>query len=823
MTKITVTTLKNNGLMLNESRVSVKKSNIEGTTGTNRIKFVERIQDCFNSHSKTFKNVFRVAFAEDTLLMVWDKISKKNLEEGYSIHSDKVLLFKIREMSTCLTNSCYKFGISKKACIYTKNTGRQHLITVMSPCDKIVMHSVYMVFKLIFDGFCHGKLLNTIKNCRKIIAYHCLKPNFYSAHSKVKLGKSCHEVLRDVQTWYFCCWFIKINIHKFFDKVNHNRLLNILRETVDDEPLLALLRQILNKEIFLKKHFNLPEKNTGVLQGTHLDILLTNVYLNKLDQFVLKRKKAHWEKNCIYINNNEAESLSAFVNPLKEIALNNQKSNFTKVFKQQKSKTAELMGLSKWTFSKRMFRRIYYSRYTDNFLFGIRGPKILAMDVQDETTQFIRCNLQLELHLTEIYHAKSNKVKYLGFNIKVFNSTHNHKSTIKNMIAFKKMKKKLEQKKSIAQTHKEALLNQVLYKKMTKITTWIQRKMTHKTRPNKTTHKLIQIELLNALNSSILKSPDGLKDTKHIHSLESIRHMITRNKSYLNKLFQESSSDNSSKQFYQKKIDNISNHIIYRTLYSYQNDANPMLYAPKKSILTLMRNWGMVSVVSGKPVPNKMLFRYHDLSIILRYKNNAKNILEYYKPARNFRWVKKQVDHQMRHSLLITLAKKHKTSLFKIIEAIGKSTSIYINNGSGKLKEVAAFLTPTYIRNKKSGFNNTLVYTSNSTKLFNKTSIPKTSYHKCQIKNCKKNDIKMYNIRALYQKISPNYIITSMKNHTTKIHWTKIVELALLKRQISLCTKHHLAIHAGRLFLEDLELSCTSFRLLNYCRLDIKF
>ena len=124
----------------------------------------------------------------------------------------------------------------------------------------------------------------------------------------------------------------------------------------------------------------------------------------------------------------------------------------------------------------------------------------------------------------------------------------------------------------------------------------------------------------------------------------------------------------------------------------------------------------------------------------------------------------------MRHSLLLTLAKKHKTSLSRIIQAIGKTASIYINNGSGELKEVAAFLTPTYIHNKKSGFNTSLNYIQSTTKLFNKISIPKTLYHKCQIKNCKKNNIKIYHLRALYQKMSPNYAIASIKTHTIKMH-----------------------------------------------------
>ena len=43
----------------------------------------------------------------------------------------------------------------------------------------------------------------------------------------------------------------------------------------------------------------------------------------------------------MYINHTKPESLNTFTNSLKETALDNQKSNFTKVFKQQKSKTAE--------------------------------------------------------------------------------------------------------------------------------------------------------------------------------------------------------------------------------------------------------------------------------------------------------------------------------------------------------------------------------------------------------------------------------------------------------------------------------------------------
>lgn len=830
VTITTVVTSKGNGLMLNESRVSVIKSNIEGTTGTNSIKFVESIQGCFNSSSKTFKNLFRVAFAEETLLMVWDEISKKNLEESYNKNSNKVLFFKIKEMSTCLINSCYKFGVRKKMAIHVKNQSKQHLAIIMSPWDKIVMHSLYLVFKFIFDGLWQDKQLNITKNSGKIKAYHYLKPSFYSINSGATLGKSCHEVLRDVQTWYFCCWFIKININKNWDKINHNRLLNILRETIEDEPLLILLRQILNKEMFFKECSNQFDKSAEILQSNNLGVLLTNIYLNKLDQFVLERKKVNWNENCLnkncnHIINKKVESPNILTHILEKNALDNQKYNFTKIFRQQKIKTAKWMGLSKVTFSKKIFRQIYYSRYIDSFLLGIRGPKFLAINALEETSLFIRCNLQLELQLAKIYHAKSNKTRYLGFDIKILNHAHTYKSMVKHTIARNKIKNELEQKKLRVKTREETFLNQIWNKKITKITDWIK----YRIKPDKTMCQLTQKKLLNVLDDSTLKCINVFKSMKLSHPSKSVLNMIKKDKK---KLLQKNISNNFKNLFQitldnnSKKMNNTSNHIIYKTLYNYKHDAGPMLYAPKKLILKLMCDWGMINIISNKPIPNKMLFRYHDLNIILYYRSKATSILEYYKPAKNFYWIKKQVDHQMRHSLLFTLAKKHKTSTPKIIQAIGKNTSIYINDGSSKLKKVAAFLAPTVIHNKRGGFSAVFNCVPGTTKLkepFIKTSIPKTLYHECQAKNCKKSNIKIYHLTALYKKISPNYVIASIKTHAIKMHETKIVEFALHKKQISLCTKHHLAIHTGKLFLEDLKTNYKSFKLLNFKGLGIKF
>lgn len=799
----TVTPLKSNGLVLTKSKVSVRKSNIEDTTRTNRIKFVEGIQNCFNNHSKTFENLFSLAFAEETLLMAWYETSKKDLEKSLEKNSstklNKVLFCKIKEISTCLTNSQYKFGVLKKAWIHTKNINKQHLVTIMSPCDKIVIHSIYMVFQFIFDGLWHDKQLGITKNYKKMNKHASLKPWFYGIHFGIELGKSCHEVLSDVQTWHFCSWFIQININKFFDKVNHNRLLNLLRETIDDEPLLTLIRQILNKEIFFKNSSLKSEKNAGIPHTNNFGILLANIYLNKLDQFILKRKKVSWDKNhsiknCIRWNRTKTSSTL-------NNALNDQKYNFAKIFRQQKIQIAKQMGFHKIKFSKKKFRRIYYTRYTDNFLLGIRGPKFLAVDVRDETSQFIRCNLQLELQIAEIYHIKSGKVMYIGFHIQVLDNKRNDAPKIKSKIAFLKLKNKLRQKKLMQQTRGKTFL----HKKMIDKADWVRKQITHRIKPNGIINQLIKRELLDEFSYFTWKSSDIL-NSKYKHQI------------HMNELLLENTNKEKSKS---ELINNTYSKSIYKTLCSYKHCASPVLYAPRESITRWMRNWGMINAISNKPIPNKMLFKYHDLSIILYYRGKAIDILEYYKPAQNFYLIKKQVNYHMRYSLLFTLAKKHKTSTSKIVQVIGKNASIYINNGFRKLKKVASFLTPLDIRNKKNGFSHGFNYIPDFKKLrepFFKTSIPKTLYHECQMKHCKKNNVKIFHLRAICQKISPSYVMGSIK-----IHGEKVVEFALHKKRISLCDRHYLALHTGKLFLEDLRANPKSFKLLNFKRLDVKF
>ena len=102
-------------------------------------------------------------------------------------------------------------------------------------------------------------------------------------------GRSCHDAIR--QALYYLNegyeWVIDIDIEQFFDKVNHDKLIQILREQVNDSTTLNLIRKYLKAGVMEKG----VEKATitGVPQGGPLSVVCSNVYLDQLDKELEQR------------------------------------------------------------------------------------------------------------------------------------------------------------------------------------------------------------------------------------------------------------------------------------------------------------------------------------------------------------------------------------------------------------------------------------------------------------------------------------------------------------------------------------------------------
>jgi group II intron reverse transcriptase/maturase len=80
---------------------------------------------------------------------------------------------------------------------------------------------------------------------------------------------------------------IDMEMEKFFDTVNHSRLIEILSKTVDDGNVLSLIHKYLNAGVVVEHKFETTEQ--GVPQGGPLSPLLSSIILNELDKELTDR------------------------------------------------------------------------------------------------------------------------------------------------------------------------------------------------------------------------------------------------------------------------------------------------------------------------------------------------------------------------------------------------------------------------------------------------------------------------------------------------------------------------------------------------------
>jgi len=100
-----------------------------------------------------------------------------------------------------------------------------------------------------------------------------------SAHQALKQG------LEYITNGY--SYAVDIDLEKFFDKVNHSKLIEVLSRKVKDGRVISLIHKYLNAGVIVKHRFEPSEE--GVPQGGPLSPLLSNIMLNELDRELEKR------------------------------------------------------------------------------------------------------------------------------------------------------------------------------------------------------------------------------------------------------------------------------------------------------------------------------------------------------------------------------------------------------------------------------------------------------------------------------------------------------------------------------------------------------
>lgn len=115
------------------------------------------------------------------------------------------------------------------------------------------------------------------------------EPLFSDTSYGYRPGKSAHDAIykiRDLANEGYTDAVV-LDLSKYFDTINHNMLLNLLRKQIKDERVVQIIKRFLKSGVM--ENGVVQKTEEGSPQGGVISPLLANIYLNEFDQEMIKR------------------------------------------------------------------------------------------------------------------------------------------------------------------------------------------------------------------------------------------------------------------------------------------------------------------------------------------------------------------------------------------------------------------------------------------------------------------------------------------------------------------------------------------------------
>ena len=160
------------------------------------------------------------------------------------------------------------------------------------------------------------------------------EPTFSDHSYGFRPGRSAHMAVARAQEYVAdrCDFTVDIDLEKFFDQVNHDRLMAAIAKRVTDKRLLKLIRAYLNAGV-MSNGLEKPRQK-GTPQGGPLSPLLSNIVLDELDRELEKRghRFVRYADDCrIFVRSERAgyrvmKSITKFITKKLRLKVNMEKS-----------------------------------------------------------------------------------------------------------------------------------------------------------------------------------------------------------------------------------------------------------------------------------------------------------------------------------------------------------------------------------------------------------------------------------------------------------------------------------------------------------------
>ena len=291
---------------------------LEGYVGAPSISMTSEKKQ--NADSKYQYELLEKIISNDNLNEAFKKVKKNKGSHGIDKMGVDELLTYLKENGNQLKQSILEESYRPypvRRVEIPKPDGKKRPLGIPTVVDRVVQQAIAQVLCPIFEKTFSDNSYG-------------FRPN-KSAHQALL---KCKEYMDDGYRWA-----VDIDLEKYFDTVNHDKLIGLIYKEIKDIRVITLIRKYLNAGVMINGTVNATDK--GVPQGGNLSPLLSNVMLNELDK-ELERRGLHfcrYADDCnIYVKTKKSaervmESITRFIEKDLKLKVNREKSKVGRPWK----------------------------------------------------------------------------------------------------------------------------------------------------------------------------------------------------------------------------------------------------------------------------------------------------------------------------------------------------------------------------------------------------------------------------------------------------------------------------------------------------------
>lgn len=272
-----------------------------------------------------------------------------------------------------------------------KTNGKMRPLGLPTFTDKLVQEVIRMILEAVYE------------------------PIFSDYSHGFRNGRSCHTALAQIKKEFTGArWFVEGDIKGCFDNINHTKLIDIISKKIKDIRFLRLIRLFLRAGY--TEDWKYHETYSGCPQGGIISPVLANIYLNELDQYMMKLKKDF----DVVSKKSYTPEYTAIIGKRKRLNDKIKNSNGlerAQLIEEYKSATTQMFKIPAKLCED---KKIKYVRYADDFLIAVNGSKKECEQIKEQLAEFIQTALKMELsqEKTLITHS-NNYARFLGYDVRV--------------------------------------------------------------------------------------------------------------------------------------------------------------------------------------------------------------------------------------------------------------------------------------------------------------------------------------------------------------------------------------------------------------------